>query len=746
MVARCWMWHAVAVGVAMAALAAGSLPAYTQASEPALDLAGGSAADRTVTVTLQRASLDAGLRIENRSDKRLQVRIVATALRGTDGQTVATTWERRANGAAVEVSGEPFELDPHQPIELAVRAALVRVDTYAAEVSLFVAEPTGGQERRERTIALTVDRQVPTLDDLITTPAPLLIDKRIPLVGQDIALRLPLRNTTTVPRELRAPVLTEVVRKFNADQSYAVELRGVATEASCGGSDGKISISPDGVCAVTFTIPGIRQAGAYTATVAVAGSDGGKKESQLQFVVRLHWAWAGLTVLAGILAGGLITTWQTRGREQYLRLEDTAELVTRLEALQARAAPLGVASVVDVTLADTHGLRARILAGRDGDPVAELSALRGRASALANWLDIEMRCRELDAVDVTALQEKLNAVRNVLGDGAQPFNKDEVDRQLKELRDELPLAQRRTGLRRRYLTMARSSALLPFLREVNDPALAEAAKNADETLKRVGTLLASSGTNLASAPAIEDAEAAFRTGVEGLVNAAATYLRMLTSSGRRPWFEPTVWQAVLDDLSARASQIRVGGDAPEVQGRIESALLAYVRADAAALRSGAAAQRSAETDATKKADWEALAAALDGLEVLEEPARLPEALRLLRAQERRYIELAAIPEAEAAGLPIGAEAAPELSGVGFDWPVPWFVGKTDPPETISRRRQWLDWVVNIALAVVLALVGVQTLWVPNASWGSVGDVLTAFIAGAAVYSGIGAMVQQVRQR
>jgi hypothetical protein len=732
------MQRAVAVAMGWGALAVCFSPVFAQEPAPALDLADGSSADRTVTITLQRASLDAELRIENRSNNRLHVRIVTTPLRGTDGQAVTTTWQRHADGTWVGVSGEPFELRPYEPLDLAMRAELARAGTYTSQVSLFSREQPNGAEQHQRTIALTVNREMPTLDDLIMTPAPLLTDKLIPFLGRDIALRLPLQNTTAAPQELRMPVLTEVVRDFTADLSYAVELRDVAVESSCPASDGEISLSPDGVCAVTFTIPGIRQAGSYSAKVAVAGSDGGRKESLLLFDIRLHWAWAAVVVLAGIFAGGLITTWRTRGREQYLRLEETAELVTELEALRARAASLGLEAAVDATLAGARRVRAKIIAGRADDVVADLSQSRERAVALANWLGIETTCRELEAIDVALLLPKLEAVRGAFG--VQAFAKDEVERQLGELREELVLARRRTGLRRKYLSMARSRALLPYLREAGDPAVARAAEEADEALKQVGTLLAGSGTQ--TLQAIAEAEIAFRAGVEGLVGAAATYVRTLTGSGRPPWFEEAAWNALIDDLDARAGQIEAGGDAGEVQARIESALLAYVRADAAALRSGAAARLAAETDATKKASWKALGVALDGLEVLQEPARLPQALRFLRAQASRYVELAGIAESHRESAASVAVTTPELSVLEPDWPVPWFVRGTDPPATISRRRILLDWVINACVAVLLVLAALQILWVPNATWGSFGDVITAFLAGAAVYSGLGTMLQQ----
>jgi hypothetical protein len=92
------------------------------------------------------------------------------------------------------VSGKPYE-----PLDLAGRAQLVSAGTCTSQVSLFSQERPDGPERHQRTIALTANRELQPLDDLIVTPAPLLTDKLIPFVGRDLALRLPLQTGDNQP-------------------------------------------------------------------------------------------------------------------------------------------------------------------------------------------------------------------------------------------------------------------------------------------------------------------------------------------------------------------------------------------------------------------------------------------------------------------------------------------------------------------------------------------------------------------
>jgi hypothetical protein len=77
------------------------------------------------------------------------------------------------------------------------RAVAVAIGWGALEVGLspvFALERPNGPERHQRTIALTLNRELQTFDDPITTPAPRLTDPLIPFVGRDLALRHPLQT------------------------------------------------------------------------------------------------------------------------------------------------------------------------------------------------------------------------------------------------------------------------------------------------------------------------------------------------------------------------------------------------------------------------------------------------------------------------------------------------------------------------------------------------------------------------
>jgi hypothetical protein len=74
--------------------------------------------------------------------------------------------------------------------------------------------------------------------------------------------------------------------------------------------------------------------------------------------------------------------------------------------------------------------------------------------------------------------------------------------------------------------------------------------------------------------------------------------------------------------------------------------------------------------------------------------------------------------------------------------VPWKPNAT-PNEILDRIRRF-DCIVNGIGVIIITCIGVQTLWAPSLAWGTLGDYLTAFAAGAGLQFGYGSAIGELR--
>jgi hypothetical protein len=705
------------------------------AAGPTFDLAEAGAADSSITFTIDRPGLDATVRIANKGDAG-KLRIVSTPLQAPDGQVVETQWTLLSAGKTLQ-PGDPLPVAARGTIDVRMKASLGRPGRHVTRLTLYMV-PDSGAEVLQRTIAVVVERQTKTLnEDLITSPAPPLVDKALPLLSTDATVRIGLRNSAGGTLELRPPVLLEVTRTVSGTQVASLELGDIQPTHSCPGPAGVISLSADDVCMASFKIPNVPSAGAYTAKISVSGLHGGRRQADVAFNVRLHWIWAALLVLAGIVVGGFITSWRTRGRELFRDLAEVATLQRRLDQIREPAKARSLDWVVGEVQDDVVKLRSEIYTGAATQVAESIQRLRVRVAQLSNWLALESAFVELDLQEQRAVNDDLKALRDLLANRVLASST-QVDEKLNGLRERIARARKWTGIRRDRAVLAKR--VLPPVRVLSQitPELDQLRQVADANLQTLNGLIAAR-----EAGQIADNDEEVKKAGDALLAAVAAFLGLAEATLKHDrvkpaWIPPearTSLAAGLDALQSRAVDAMTADS-------LESALDRYVHAAIGGLRAAATDQAQNATGAKLK-NLQSIVTALGTVA----GADLTETIKLYVEQSEAFQAATALPAADAASSPPSPPAttpAPEArsDALAIEWNLAWLVPENAPPERVARLARTIELVVDLAIMFVLSIVAVQTLWVPNPSWGALGDLMTAFLVGAAAYAGIGTAIQQ----
>ncbi len=723
----------------LACIVAFALPPAVAAAGPSVEVTGAATADQTISLTPDRPSIDTTLRLRNKGEAG-DVRIVVTPLRDISGGEAKTTWTLvdgpkpsvLVNGAGVTVT-----LGADAVLTLGLQATLDEAaKPYTAQVTVLA--PPTPDEKPLRTIAVSVTRQLkPLASDVVLTQVSIQIDKTWPFVGQDVTLHATLRNPTGGPLDLRLPVLADVVS--GTTPPLSLETKDIAAALPTCPARGKLVTLPiDQVCPLLFTIPDIVGAGSYIGKLVVTGADGGQKTADLPFSVRLHWFWAVLTTMIGGLLGASVTMWRTHGRADYVALGQAAGITADLEALRGRAAAMQLAALVDPALVAVRKVRSDIYAGQEKDPVAALAGLQARVTQIGSWLELEAATRDLSGIDREDLSDLLHQLHGVLAQ--QPLDTAAVDKQLAALRSALDRDWTLTRLRK---AGELGHVLVPLIDALaampKDELKAVDAHDKWEALEK--TLAG------ADAQHLDDAEIGkFGADLKAASTAAVTvsqrFILRLLGGGRPFWFiDDAGWNAMQTTARRRLTSLSTSATLSDQLDIITAALDAVLAAMLPRLQAAVAAA----ADSTNESDKTTLAAIAEALRAAE-PAiagTIGEAFAVLVIQERRFADLAHAASVLAPPKTEAAEASTAPAAVlAPEFPLPRFIPATASAATVRRIVSTVDMFVFVTTLLAFGVVAVQILWIPNQSWGSIGDVIAAILAGAGAYGGLGPTIQQ----
>jgi hypothetical protein len=166
----------------------------------------------------------------------------------------------------------------------------------------------------------------------------------------------------------------------------------------------------------------------------------------------------------------------------------------------------------------------------------------------------------------------------------------------------------------------------------------------------------------------------------------------------------------------------------DAQDGIAQALKAAEEALLNRLRTNLEQERANENDENRKKRLQTL---------IDRIAAIPAEPSLGRTRAVATLFRTAVGAHEAAPAPAQI-AVP--GGVGGEVPSEFFI----PPSGTSliglqARQRWNDLLTNLIVLLATGLAGVLALWVPNATWGSVGDMIGAVLAGFGTRLAVGAV-------
>lgn len=612
----------------------------------------------------------------------------ALLIRQSDGQSVPATWQRRGPAAGSQL------LRPGETASFSLSATVSEPGIY--ETWIEAAPAVAGNSAEAQRIRVIVTRTANALPaEFLADPKPVgqtwggwsmlarLFGHSAP--GGDGVL-LTLRNATNQPIEFAPPSVVSFT-KGSGEGETAV------ASTDLPGVDARGCASPLGAgkaCAVRLALDTGLWPGEYRVGVGVAGVGGGWSERTQIVRVRASAVLAFIVIVAGSFCGWYLNFWRASGRRAIVGLIDTTRLKERLQRLDPDPADAASRRLVQLTADEVDGLEAAVRNG--ADPAEGAGRLDGHMGRLAAAVEIGRGRLKLSQAGQDLLAPRWSAL--VAG-----------------LESTAPTEAEISVLASRIKALAADVADWPGIEQL---------ANASVTL----------------AGSIEALQK--EMGLDGDPATAQTLLATLQAAVE------TARSALSDEAPPETIAARRSGLAQSIDTSRTSAA-AYAADASVKLLSLVDALAGSTVDAALKLRIANLAASVKTFGAAKPAGTEAEArLATLAGLWKQFRGLAF--EVNPTAQPqIAAEAAaPAFSVVGvpaLDVPVAVTLPPAGTPlQILERSRQRHERLTNALILAVTGVGGVLALWSPNLAWGSIGDVITAFLAGMAAHVVIGEAV------
>ncbi len=325
---------------------------------------------------------------------------------------LATDW-RRTDGTAIK---GPTPLANGASLSLTLSATASQAGVYRSRIRLL--DPTDRHELWAGTFALERRAALPDAGVLVAPGAP--FERNVGLWFEAAPVTFTVHNPGGQALTLQPPQLLEL-RRETGGRTRSVFLGAVTGHYECPEAPqaGQLMVLEPGASCRGVVMANVNGAGAYTARVAVNGTDGGQAAGDVQVNIRLSWLWAALVTSIGSLGGWLVGSFRRTWRARSLLQEAAALQRERLLRLDRRARTLGLGEVTSPTVHALDELIRVIQERSDLDGLAErLSTIGQRIERLDRWQTMESRFIGTPAEDLTKAAR--GALRAALADPATP--------------------------------------------------------------------------------------------------------------------------------------------------------------------------------------------------------------------------------------------------------------------------------------------------------------------------------------
>jgi len=639
------------------------------------------------------------------------------------GQQLPTRWSW--------IGAPPKAIDLQTPAEILVEAPLPAPNMYSTSIEIVYAfkDATGREFTSPLRVPLRVERTAGSPPALgtelpVTAAAGDTVEVTMLAGPATASIALMLRATGATPVTIdKATPLTAPRR---AASGQLVKDDAVVTVKL----PLPVQLPRDEVRKVPIEVSGLDDPGIYEGRVLFASSQtGATKEISFTLLVKRSW-WIALALIAiGVLVSWRTRRWLQRGRMLAFARRDLGRLRDALVRIVAselgdteRNAAGAITRRVNELLRDLEDPR------QAGELELTVARLWKRVSLLQAVVD----ARRLVALLVALLPpDKRRDLSLTLETIASALGRDLDDAGLKFQEDALQALDLEKTLRAAVLDLANT------LRERLN-ARSDAHPECSGCWEEVRGYLAAADEALKH-DRVYEARSSLVTGYRVFTKQLGKLLREFVASPP-PSVETTDWQIVRGDLDGILEKLDQSADVEQAVELHARALTRFLRAAAPAL--AAAARDEAQDSSPAKAEFEELAKRAGAL--LAQVT--PDADDVYRAILAQHVRLVAItpkpkrpirfddgthPVGAPPAMPAGLERTTEPP---VDARLPALRTLLPSTEVLAARIQASNYAADIVLFVLAVLSGLQILWIGNATWGSQGDLLAAFLWGAGVHS------------
>jgi hypothetical protein len=662
------------------------------------------------------------------------------------------------------------EATPLAPAMLRLRAALPDTGEYRGTFTLVVpGRPVTTAEYRV------------TYASADTVPGALEVRGTGPVAATLGLLSILTRNWATVtlpltvvdsgrgPATVRRPELESFVRNAVADTAVQVDFGRVEVLDLSGDTvPAEFRLLADESRRLRLRIPGIDAPGRYSGSVRVAGKDLEPVVTPITVYVRRSGWFAVLLIAAGVWISMRIRDYQQRERPKLLRQRRAAELLEWLASVERQLATTGGMTEDEAAVAAKLRMDLERIYDRAGDSVPDAEAGEAVATDAATRLDLATARlellpdwanarRQVKAVKVPEIRDDLDAKLTPVGDILRSGTADDLKTAAATVRG-IP-ADITKALRERL-----ESEIETFRKTVED---ARAANPTDDdfltSLDAEVDERLTDAEDAAKADRLAVATAEFDRAREAYADLLARELQLRLGDAAPGWMKADDWTAVKKEVETALGLVPYAPTPEDRIARFNGALGLYLRSMAAAMAAQVVKdlKRAGLSDA-QKASLEAIAGQAQAVLARVAAKKVHDASTVFTAAEKAYRELIPdLPKPKGGLLGPGqppAPPTPDLGAAAAVGGVPGAIGAggavlvAPAPIRLGSRqieatiREWDTWVSRI-VAVIAVVVGVSLLWAGKLTWGSAGDLFTAFLWGLGLHqvgtAGAGGLLGQL---
>lgn len=732
------------------------VPFPQDVTPPQVVLVGADAA-KVITLDAATSDFEAVLYLEETANQAVtDLELTVTPLQGPEPGQRPLDWSLEKDGGG---SSHAINMPALGMVPVYFSARIPAVGEYTASLSLRYAG-------RRETYTLRLNRKSPTagftLEGLPVGPLDMF-----PLSKNRLPLQIMIAETSGQSLRLYPPVAT-LSRLDSDDVAHQAALQQVDIVDEDGNplvldTDGTFSLSPYEVRSLKVLVTHKPQAGRYNAVVRMQSPDGVDIQADIPVQLRHHWILALLIILGGVLGSLLLRRWRESGRQntlQALRLASLAEEV-KFKALAAGSTTSEVA-LVQMFQERLQRIRRDLEAGiMPDDAVLEELSARWRCI-----LDLSILSEDVGRLPddlAIPVEQYLTEARQSLGHWGQSYVT-AADAALAKAREAFDAALKTARVRPLEELI---SSMETYAAGLDDGELKLKLQQTLETAK-ISLTEVQNGNESAFGPAYIRAR---RRYLEVLMDDLQTRMHGYKPDGAGAWVGEweTDRKSVEKTLSAARRKLAESDDLDEAEDLYEKAvqetleaLLPSLREKIKSISDKLSTSDEAARDALHKAEvmvarceshleQDDVRAAIQDFDAAQDQVGQAEKEITMIAKGVSTIESYSIgnimrsndseTETLLPALPV-AQAHMRMTATAKMAARPAAEPPVLPTSTeLKQRLSRGDWVVAGVISVLSGLVGVQLLWVTNATFGELNDYIAALLWGFGLHE-LNSLTQQ----